>query len=53
VLKVRLNDKGVDGTKLDITQRMTGLLCADLQVMCYSENKVAILYSVHHYVTFV
>jgi len=53
VLKVRLNDKGVGCTKLNKTQRMMGLLCAVLQVIGYGENKVPILCSVDHYITFV
>ena len=40
-------------TKLAKTQRMMGLLCAVLQVKDYGEDKVAILCSVDHYITFV
>ena len=53
MLIVRLHDKGEGCTKVDKTQRMMGLLCAVLQVKGYGENKVAILCSVDHYITFV
>jgi len=36
MLKVRLNDKAVGRTSRGKTQRMVGLLCAVLKVICCS-----------------
>jgi len=53
MLNVRLHEKGDGCTKLDKTPIMMDLLCAVLQVKGYGEDKVAILCSVDHYITFV